>query len=488
MKKSRCLLWSLLLALGILLLGSASVAAATPKELQKPKNITAEGADYQSVKVTWSEVKGISGYHLYYSKTLNGYYRKAASIAGSGNTRVTVKGLAMNQYYFFKVQTYKGKEKSPFTEVVYSKTKETPAVMKSVTRSGINKAVLKWDPIPGVNSYHIYRKKTSTGTYEDIKTVSKTMQTYTDTNLAYSTTYRYAIRAVYKIDTTYYRGTISNSIAVNTSRPSTKYRALLIGEANYMDPDNDLNGPKEDTDVMTAILKQAKTPYNCVKRYNQTKGQILSLIANSFRNANDYDVSLFYYSGHGATDYDETYSGALFTVDEELLTMRELASALGKVPGKVIVILDSCGSGASITQRSASASLNPSLFQQDMMRAFKAADTEAKGAKYGELRQSKFVVICAASAHQYSYTDPVQDAPVGTWGGRLTVSITMGAGCTYPYGTYYNRMPADKNSDGTLTLAEIYRYVETLVSYYENRQTTMVYPSTTSTYPVLIRK
>ncbi len=486
MKKTKVILCMIFVVFGMLL-GCAAVSAAEQKALAAPTNVTAVGVDYKSIELGWDAVSGVSGYHVYYSKTLNGYYRKAASLAGSGNTIFTFDNLAMNQYYFFKILTYKGKEKSPFSSVVYSKTYEMTPVITSVTRSGINNAVLKWRTIPGVNSYHIYRKKGSTGTYEDIKTISKNITSYTDSGLSYSTSYRYAIRAVYKIDGTYYRGRWSNTVAMTTSRPSTKYRAVLVGEANYWNSYNNLSGPKEDADVMTGILKQMKTPYSCVKRYDQTKSQILSLISNAFRNANAYDVSLFYYSGHGVTDVDTTYSGALYAVDGEMLTMSELAAALSKVPGKVIVILDSCGSGASVTSKSGNQTLNPEVFQRDMMRAFGAADTAGSTAKYGELRNSKFVVICAAAAHQYSYTDLLSDTDEGTWGGRLTVAFTMASGGTYPYGTYMGKMPADKNSDGTLTLAELYRYIETQMANYQDRQNTTVYPSTSSTYPVLIR-
>lgn len=172
-----------------------------------PKNLRVTGIDYKTMRLTWSKVNNVSGYHLYISNTANGTYKKCQTIVGNGNTSVTLTDYAPAKTYYFKIQTYKGKQKSAFCAPVSGKTKESYANITSISAPN-KKVTLKWNKVSGANSYHILRA-TGNGNFADIKTVSSKYNTFVDTTAKPGIKYRYAIAVSYKINNKYYLGTRS---------------------------------------------------------------------------------------------------------------------------------------------------------------------------------------------------------------------------------------------------------------------------------------
>ncbi len=468
--------------------GSYKISFAMPNYtasgLVAPGGLKVTGKDYKSVKVSWNKVNNVSGYHLYVSNTLNGYYKKCATVKKNTQTSVTLTNLVPGKSYYFKIQTYKGNGKSAFSGRKYGKTKESYANITSLTTSGTT-ATLKWNKVSGAHAYHILRAK-GNGSFTDIKTVSSSTFSFKNTGLAQGTQYRYSIRVSYLISGKYYLGTRSSAKSITTYAPA-KYRALLIGESDYSNAygAGNLNGPVYDVDVMQKVLGGMKTKYSVVKKKNATRSQIMNAISSTYKGAKSNDVSLFYYSGHGDNGYSSR-TGALYPVDGNDISPAELANALKKVPGKVIVIIDACGSGAMV--KDSSNNTSSKAFTDAIYNAFAAAD--ASTAKSGELATGKFVVIAACDKYETS-----QDATTGSGYafGVMTYFLAGAAGYSYPNGSYSGSMPGDTNNNGRLTVAELYRYIDngvrSFVSNYNfDYQTTTVYPSKTSGYNVLIRK
>ncbi|MDS1029682.1 caspase family protein [Bacillota bacterium LX-D] len=238
------------------------------------------------------------------------------------------------------------------------------------------------------------------------------------------------------------------------------YRALLIGNYQYIDG-NDLNGPPADLDRMDNILAKsrfgtAKEHFSAIKRVdNATKAQMLSAIKAAFKDADDDDVSYFYYSGHGALDnYGQAY---LWAVDsyyyEDSLNVDELESALSSIPGTKVVILDSCFSGGFINKDTSQT--DPVL--QEQQAAFNEAVKKAFGKEQlkGFLTSSQFKVLTAASKDETSVDTAY--APDWGFGGEFTNALVKGCG----YITNY--YPADRNNDGEISLFEIYYYTKNKV-------------------------
>lgn len=122
-------------------------------------------------------------------------------------------------------------------------------------------------------------------------------------------------------------------------RANTVFRALLIGQTDYPGIYK-LEGPGKD------IVKLGETldAYYVTTKTNLTAEEILKAVSTSFFGSKEQDISLFYYSGHG----DEA-SGALVGIDmESKVTAAQLRSALDEIPGRKVIIVDACYSGALI--------------------------------------------------------------------------------------------------------------------------------------------
>lgn len=62
--------------------------------------------------------------------------------------------------------------------------------------------------------------------------------------------------------------------------------------------------------------------------------------------AKDSDITIFQYSGHGRSDFDVMYGGALYFNEGDFIYPYELKDLLSEIPGKKLVMLDACYSGA----------------------------------------------------------------------------------------------------------------------------------------------
>ena len=251
-----------------------------------------------------------------------------------------------------------------------------------------------------------------------------------------------------------------------TAESHTTYRALLVGNANYRGTSNDLPECATDAKAMATMLRGLSSEYTTTVSLNRSASQIASDISSTFSEADDDDVSLFYYSGHGAYSARPEYLGALCGVNDTYLTTSKLAQTLSGVRGKVIVILDSCYSGAAIAAQDDQSGfyapdIDMSAINQHIIDSFAAYDSglylntqSDSTSKSGELRQSKFVVLTACSESETSSIGIAH----GTRGSLSTIALLEGAGCSYPSGAYKGSMPADTNDNKQISLQEAKTY------------------------------
>ena len=248
--------------------------------------------------------------------------------------------------------------------------------------------------------------------------------------------------------------------------PTGTYRALLIGENDYVK--SPLKGCVNDMNAMAGMLQGLGNSFSTKTLPNSTKSEIKSALSTVFAGTTDSSVSLLYYSGHGVLDEDNPtsqYQGALCPIDCDkgyYITFSELASMLSQVKGRVIIMLDSCHSGAAIGKSNTSRQeLEQQIkaYNQAAIAAFsgyRIAATEEEVAKYGELATSKFIVITAATTSESSWDGSFDGSDYRQ--GRFTAAVIKGLGCKYPNGTYSGSMPADSNGDKKITLSELYNY------------------------------
>ncbi len=369
----------------------------------------------------------------------------------------------------------------PGVTVTSKKAKSTSAVQ------------IKWKPSAScrkITGYRIEYAKTKNdlrnkkGSFRKITLNRASARSVSLYKLSANTTYYFRIRAFYRyrhngvLKTNYSAYTAFKTVKTKAKK-TYKYRALVIGNSNYWSA-TDLEGPKNDANAMGRALRNYR--YTTTVKKDLTKAQILSSIKSTFKNANSSDVSLFFYAGHGGYN---RYTGRAFLagVDSGCLYMNELASALKKIPGKVIVVLDSCYGGNAVfkgTDPAETGDFDPQAYNQSVVDLFAAADSGLEviedgeeAAKNGELRSSKFLVLTGGGKGESTYEKRIN----GVIAGVFSYAFISGAGCSYPGGSYSGRMPADYNYDRKITLAEMYSYARSRVLQLERYQHVACYPS-----------
>lgn len=261
-----------------------------------------------------------------------------------------------------------------------------------------------------------------------------------------------------------FRPISSVRLIVREEGEEVTYRALLIGQTYEGNSAgiSVLESCGRDVDGMKSMLgKMTDTPYTVTVKKNLTVDGMKSSIASAFGAAKDTDVSLFYYSGHGASSNSASYMGALVDIDGYCLTVADLKAALDKIPGKKIVMLDSCHSGAHIGKSTDAPASAAEQFNQSVISVF------SSGASPKSLAESGYYVITASHSSEYS------------WGGEygvFTKYVLEGSGLWKSSGA----MPADNSGDSRIGLDECYDYAysralsDTLV--YSEGQHAQVYP------------
>ena len=232
---------------------------------------------------------------------------------------------------------------------------------------------------------------------------------------------------------------------------STVYRALLIAQT-YSDISSlELDGPENDVIALGKALKGfAGTPYDIFTRMNQTADEIIACVGSAFGSATENDVSLFYYSGHGASVSDGAVQGSLVGKDgKTFVSPDQLREALDRIPGRKIVIIDACYSGGMLTSKNLSGGKDD---REKAAEAFGAAFISAFSRKArGNLASDGYFVLTAASAEELCYEQDVN----GLSRGLFTYSITEGLGYDSKQA---GAMPADVNDNRVITFQELYQY------------------------------
>lgn len=160
------------------------------------KKVAANG--YDSLKVSWNNVSGITGYKIY-RKQGKGSYELITTVAADKASYVD-KNLLTGTRYAYKVAAYKttdGKDynasKSGGVALVVIPKKPSA---KAVTNKKKATATLSWKQINGADGYVVYRKIGKKGKYGVKKKItSGSTISYKDSNLQSGVIYYYRVKS-----------------------------------------------------------------------------------------------------------------------------------------------------------------------------------------------------------------------------------------------------------------------------------------------------
>lgn len=251
--------------------------------------------------------------------------------------------------------------------------------------------------------------------------------------------------------------------------PDVAYRALLIGQVDFYEPRESMRSDViRLTKMLRTVCGQRGGNWQVTQEYNLNRRAVLKAIKRTFGKAKDDDVSLFFISTHGVSSPEAgaTMAGALAMIPEysSVLLLKDLAKALNKIPGKIIVLIDACGSGAAVYAGNAPGAPKADpieaerRFNEQVVEAFRqadpgiAVDTRSDGAvraNTGELRiENKFYVLTAAAYQENSWSIE----SMGESYGYFTKWLSDGVGMS-------GRMTADTDRNRRVTLDELFKYI-----------------------------
>jgi len=245
------------------------------------------------------------------------------------------------------------------------------------------------------------------------------------------------------------------------ARQMINRRALVLGETSTRAV------PIEDVNAMEKAFSNQN--FSEVVRFpDKTKAEIIAKMEELFKSSSESDVNYLYLTCHGGEDGKIAIGS-----DKTSFSGWELASILKQYKGKFVVMLDCCYSGKIINEGKSDkkvASTSEERFdEQAFLAGFSTGDLASKN---GEMLDSKFLVLCASWKGEESYS------LVGV-GSLATRYWAMGTG----WDSLQNRIispMADTNTNGKITLEELYQYSYPLVleaaSQIHEEQHVSVYP------------
>ena len=249
--------------------------------------------------------------------------------------------------------------------------------------------------------------------------------------------------------------------ASSGARQTINRRALVLGETSTSAV------PIEDVNAMEKVFSNQN--FNEVVRFpDKTKAEIIAKMEELFKSSSESDVNYLYLTCHGGEDGTIAIGS-----DKTSFSGWELASILKQYKGKFVVMLDCCYSGKIIDvgkpDKKVASKSEERFDEQAFLAGFSTGDLASKN---GEMLDSKFLVLCASWKGEKSYS------LVGI-GSLATRYWAMGIG----WDSLQNRMispMADTNTNGKITLEELYQYSYPLVleaaSNSNKEQHVSVYP------------
>lgn len=465
------------------------------------------------LKLTWDAIPGAMGYVIYRRGFHETGYHKLMVSEDTATTYIDTTMKPGEVYYYF---VYSFRLAQPQGWRCFSLKGDIGMGVWLPKTTGLtavsaqeNSVRISWAATEGANKYDVYISTTPGGTPKANGRVSNAYGYHNSAVLG--RTYYYRVRPVRIFSNGDVSvGDWSDELAYTHQEAVGTYRALLIGNT-YTGESNELPGCENDVDGMRTMLgRMTATPYSVTVKKNIRAEEILSSISSTFGNASYNDVSLFYYSGHGAnslgTDGNPTsYHAALVGTFQTYVSIARLKTELDKIPGKKVIIIDACHSGQFIARDGAVTQVSSSAFNSQVVNLF-ANDEQLSGdvsrtavvlaADGSELlseeapafidragdtnfAKSGYYVITACRSEEKSVStgyDSNGDGKIDRYFGLFTYGLCYGNGWNLARNAAISSLNADLNKDSKVTLYEAYVYAKVMAQSHNPNQTAQIWP------------
>lgn len=465
------------------------------------------------LKLTWDAIPGAMGYVIYRRGFHETGYHKLMVSENTATTYIDTTMKPGEVYYYF---VYSFRLAQPQGWRCFSLKGDIGMGVWLPKTTGLtavsaqeNSVRISWAATEGANKYDVYISTTPGGTPKANGRVSNAYGYHNSAVLG--RTYYYRVRPVRIFSNGDVSvGDWSDELAYTHQEAVGTYRALLIGNT-YTGESNELPGCENDVDGMRTMLgRMTATPYSVTVKKNIRAEEILSSISSTFGNASYNDVSLFYYSGHGANSVGAdgnptSYHAALVGTFQTYVSIARLKTELDKIPGKKVIIIDACHSGQFIARDGTVTQVSSSAFNSQVVNLF-ANDEQLSGdvsrtavvlaADGSELlseeapafidraddtnfAKSGYYVITACRSEEKSVStgyDSNGDGKIDRYFGLFTYGLCYGNGWNLARNSAISSLNADLNKDSKVTLYEAYVYAKVMAQSHNPNQTAQIWP------------
>ena len=465
------------------------------------------------LKLTWDAIPGAMGYVIYRRGFHETGYHKLMVSENTATTYIDTTMKPGEVYYYF---VYSFRLAQPQGWRCFSLKGDIGMGVWLPKTTGLaavsaqeNSVRISWAATEGANKYDVYISTTPGGTPKANGRVSNAYGYHNSAVLG--RTYYYRVRPVRIFSNGDVSvGDWSDELAYTHQEAVGTYRALLIGNT-YTGESNELPGCENDVDGMRTMLgRMTATPYSVTVKKNIRAEEILSSISSTFGNASYNDVSLFYYSGHGANSVGAdgnptSYHAALVGTFQTYVSIARLKTELDKIPGKKVIIIDACHSGQFIARDGAVTQVSSSAFNSQVVNLF-ANDDQLSGDvnrtavvlaadgsellseeapafidRAGETNFAKsgYYVITACRSEEKSVStgyDSNGDGKIDRYFGLFTYGLCYGNGWNLARNSAISSLNADLNKDSKVTLYEAYVYAKVMAQSHNPNQTAQIWP------------
>ena len=465
------------------------------------------------LKLTWDAIPGAMGYVIYRRGFHETGYHKLMVSENTATTYIDTTMKPGEVYYYF---VYSFRLAQPQGWRCFSLKGDIGMGVWLPKTTGLaavsaqeNSVRISWAATEGANKYDVYISTTPGGTPKANGRVSNAYGYHNSAVLG--RTYYYRVRPVRIFSNGDVSvGDWSDELAYTHQETVGTYRALLIGNT-YTGESNELPGCDNDVDGMRTMLgRMTATPYSVTVKKNIRAEEILSSISSTFGNASYNDVSLFYYSGHGANSLGAdgnptSYHAALVGTFQTYVSIARLKTELDKIPGKKVIIIDACHSGQFIARDGTMTQVSSSAFNSQVVNLF-ANDDQLSGdvsrtavvlaADGSELlseeapafidragdtnfAKSGYYVITACRSEEKSVStgyDSNGDGKIDRYFGLFTYGLCYGNGWNLARNSAISALNADLNKDSKVTLYEAYVYAKVMAQSHNPNQTAQIWP------------
>ena len=235
------------------------------------------------------------------------------------------------------------------------------------------------------------------------------------------------------------------------------YRAFLVGVEDCYIDSMDLPVAGYNVKRMNEIFSDCRftnskiefSSIDTLRGSDSTKEAILEGILSTFGEADENDISYFYFMGHGGAKYGHPifcptdYTGSIHSA----IKLEELEATFDMIQGTKILFLESCHSGNFIEK-----DFNAKIINTFRMKAF---------------NKDNYQVITSCAGDQFSYY----------YGAMSYFTMGLYKGC--------KNLGADYNGNEIVDLSELYTYIVDWVSVHTHQnQDAQMYPEG-STFPIV---